>query len=100
MTGCNNPLPEFKLTYQGVWVNQNTFLSISRQGRVEYEKGEGTFTTKISGPIKEFTHTGFSVGFGFLAADFVVQQPPKEVGGHWIMKVDGSLLTRKSQNSQ
>lgn len=94
LSACDNPLPSSKLSYEGVWKSENMILVITREGQVSYERKEGTMTTSINGPIKEFTKNGFSVGFAFLTSEFIVNQKPKEVDGQWIMIVDGVILTK------
>ena len=74
-------------------------LMITRQGQVSYERKEGTMTTSINGPIKEFTKNGFLVGFAFLTSEFIVNQKPSEQDGQWVMIVDGVKLTRTNQIS-
>ncbi len=99
LTACNNPLPPSKLTYEGVWRSDHMVLMITRQGQVSYEHKEGAMTTSINGPIKEFTRDGFSVGFGFLSSEFIVNQKPIEQDGQWTMIVDGVKLVRTNQLS-
>lgn len=97
LTACDNPLPPSKIAYEGIWRSENMVLVITRQGQVSYERKEGTMTTSINGPIKEFTKNGFSVGFGFLTSEFIVNQKPSVQAGQWIMIVDGVKLTRTNQ---
>lgn len=99
LAACDNPLPPSKLAYQGEWRSENMVLVIALQGQVSYERKEGTMTTSINGPIKEFTKNGFSVGFGFLTSEFIVNQKPIKQDGEWIMIVDGVKLTRTNQLS-
>jgi len=95
LSGCDNPLPPSKLDYEGRWESENMLLIISRQGRVNYERQQGNVNSSIDAPIKEFTESGFSVGLGFFATDFVVNQKPTEIDGQWQMTVDGVVLTRR-----
>jgi len=90
--GCDNPLPPSKLDYEGRWESENMLLIITRQGQVNYKRRQGNANTSIDAPIKEFTSTGFSVGFGFFSTDFVVNQKPTEIDGQWQMTVDGVVL--------
>ena len=99
LTACDNPLPPSKLDYEGVWKSEHMTLMVTREGQVSYERKEGSTTTSINGPIKEFTKNGFMVGFGFLTSEFIVNQKPKEQNGEWTMVVDGVKLTRTNQLS-
>ncbi len=99
LSACDNPLPPSKLPYEGVWKSEHMILIITREGQVSYERKEGAMTTSINGPIKEFTKAGFTVGFGFLTSEFIVNQKPSEQDGQWIMIIDGVKLTRANQLS-
>ncbi len=94
LSACDNPLPQSKMDYQGTWRGERMVLAISRQGQVSYERKEANVSTSINLPIKEFTKSGFTVGFGFFSSDFSVEQPPKEIDGVWMMQVDGVKLKR------
>ena len=45
-------------------------------------------------PIKEFKGDNFVLGLASVTTEFVVSEPPHEVGGDWKMTVDGVELTR------
>ncbi|WP_444928085.1 hypothetical protein ACJJI4_10890 [Microbulbifer sp. TRSA002] len=94
LAGCAKPLPEDKLDYAGTWIGSQISLIITTDGRVLYERVEGSFTTSIEGPIKEFNGDDFCVGFLFLTANFHVSNPPYEEDGIWQMTVDDARLTR------
>ncbi|RJG47785.1 hypothetical protein D1Z90_10220 [Motilimonas pumila] len=94
LSGCSKPLPTDKVSYIGEWQGPHIYLLISASGEVEYEKEQGATRTSISGPINHFEGDNFSVGFGFIAADFEVSQPPYQAQGQWYMVVDGEELTK------
>ena len=99
LAACDNPLPPSKLNYEGTWRSEHMILVITRQGQVSYERKEGATTTSINGPIKEFTKAGFTVGFGFLTSEFIVNEKPTKKNDEWTMIVDGVKLIRTNQLS-
>ena len=92
--GCAKPIPADKAGYVGTWNSPEVHLLITQDGKVEYEKHEGSVNTTINGPLQEFTGDNFSVGIAFLSTTFVVTKPPTEEGGKWSMVVDGVELTK------
>jgi hypothetical protein len=94
LSACAKPLPSDKLAYAGEWRAPGMALLITPEGNVSYARKEGTTSTTVNGPIKEFEGNDFSVGVGFISTKFVVPEPPHEVAGEWKMTVDGVELTR------
>lgn len=93
--GCGKPLPPEKLAYAGYWSAASMNLHIAHDGSVDYQRVEGSQTTKINAPIKEFEGNNLVVGVGPMATTFVVSVPPHQVGDAWKMTVDGVELTRQ-----
>ena len=94
LVGCGQPLPPDKADYAGSWQGSGVMLQIAADGRVEYQRVEGSQTRSVSGPIKEFQGDSFSVGIGALSTLFEVSSKPSESQGTWRMTVDGIQLTR------
>jgi len=96
LAGCAKPLPPERGAYAGEWQSSTMGLLITRDGHVAYKRLVGTNGSKtVSGPIQSFEGNNFSVGVGPIQTTFVVSVPPHEVGGRWMMTVDGVELTRQ-----
>ena len=93
---CGQPVPADKAAYVGRWVSEAPpmTLLILQEGRVEYERKEGSSSTSIQAPIQGFLGNDFEVGLGFMNTRFVVSEPPHQEDGVWKMTVDGVVLTR------
>ena len=88
-------VPADKQDYIGRWSSDEIQLSISANGRVEYEKNSGGSKKTISAPIQKFEGNNFVVGALGINTTFVVSNPPeKDSAGIWKMTVDGIELTR------
>jgi hypothetical protein len=95
LAACSDPLPQERREYAGDWRGAQMRLLITPEGRCEYSRRfEGGRSSKISAPILRFDGDNIVVGVGFMNTTFVVSQPPRLVGGHWKMVVDGVELTR------
>lgn len=94
LAGCGQPLPPDKADYAGSWQGGGVVLQIAMDGRVEYQRVEGSHTRSVSGPIKEFQGDSFSVGIGPLSTVFEVSSKPSQRQGEWRMTVDGVQLRR------
>ena len=94
LTACENPLPEDKLHYSGVWQGENTYLQIQPNGRISYKQVSKGVTKTINAPIQEFNGNDFIVGLFFFNTTFVVSEPPTQVQNEWHMTVDGIKLTK------
>jgi hypothetical protein len=88
------PLPPDKTRYAGEWKSENISLLIEPKGRVVYHKQDGSHSTNIDSPIKEFKGDNLVVGMAFVTTEFVVSEPPHEERGVWKMTVDGVELVR------
>lgn len=91
---CRKPLPEEKLSYEGVWHSEEMKMHISANGTLAYKRFRNNSTTSINGTITTFEGDDFRVGVGPIATTFVVSKPPHQVDGTWVMVVDGVLLTK------
>jgi hypothetical protein len=93
------PLPADKLPYAGDWKGGGISLQIDPGGRVIYERKNGSASTSVDAPLKEFKGDNFIVGVAFMKTEFAVSAPPHEDGGVWKMTVDGVELTRSVSES-
>jgi hypothetical protein len=96
LAGCAKPLPPERLSYAGDWRGAGMTLLITPDGRVEYERTEGSGSRSIKAPLKEFQGNDFIVGVGSMTTKFVVSVPPHQVLDSWEMTVDGVELKRVS----
>jgi hypothetical protein len=88
-------VPADKQDYIGVWLSKEISLSISAEGRVEYQKNSGGSKKSISAPIQKFEGNNFVVGALGINTTFVVSETPhKDDTGLWKMTVDGVELSR------
>jgi hypothetical protein len=91
---CSKPLPPDKVNYAGNWQEKSIHLIISREGKVNYQRRQGSGTASVNAPILRFEGNDFLVGIGPVHTTFVVQRPPYEEHGQWKMRVDGVELIR------
>ncbi|MCA9564142.1 MAG: hypothetical protein KC561_11670 [Myxococcales bacterium] len=100
LVACASPLDDAHLDYGGVWSSlpeesPTISLSIGLDGRVSYEKREGSSSTTLNGPISSWSGDDFVVGIGCISSKFDVSEPPNQLeNGTWTMVVDGHRLTR------
>ena len=87
-------IPDDRKDYIGTWEGDGFYLWISATGSVEYERQQGSRSTSLSGPLKEFVGDDFEVGFLFLTSTFKVAQRPHRTGPYWTMVVDGVPLIK------
>ena len=97
LLGCGKPVPPEKADYVGEWREKNMYLLIAQDGRVTYKRAQGSASTSIEGPIKEFVGDNFDVGVWRMSTTFVVTRPPYQDKGQWKMVVDGVELTRTAR---
>lgn len=95
LAACGKPLPPEKAAYAGQWSGEQVQLLITSEGRVDYSRVNGSNTTSVKSPIKEFAGDNMVVGVGPMSTTFVVSTPPHQVGDAWKMTVDGVELTKK-----
>ncbi len=89
------PVPADKQDYVGVWKSSEIDLSISKGGRVKYEKHSGSMNKSLSAPIQKFEGNNFVVGALGINTTFVVSETPhQDSTGTWKMTVDGVELTK------
>lgn len=100
LTGCEKPVPASKASYVGLWEAKNMYVDISVGGRLDYQRKDGSYTSKISAPIGEFHGNDFTAGIPFFETTFVVSTPPHQTPAGWKMVVDGIELTRVSANGE
>lgn len=97
LIGCAKPLPADKISYAGTWnsVDNRVHLTITPEGRVEYNNVQPGKSSSVSAPIKSFNGDNFDAGIGPLSTEFKVNQPPKQdEQGNWFMIVDGHTLAK------
>ena len=97
--GCAEPLASDKLNYAGHWMSADSSinLTITPEGRVEYEKILPGKSTSLSAPIKSFDGDSFTAGVGPLSTEFkVTQAPHQDAQGNWFIVVDGHILSKRS----
>ena len=99
LTACSIPVPNDKQDYVGVWEGRGMTLEMSADGRVEYERVEGSLTKGVSGQLQSFEGDDFVVGVWFLKTTFEVQRTPYQDDGEWKMVVDGVELVRCGSRS-
>jgi len=92
---AGEPLPKSKRRYAGVWTAPGFFLSISREGYVDYKRVKGSGRVKVRGPIRRYEGNDLIVGIAFFTTRFRISSPPRYSKGRWRMTVDGVELTRK-----
>lgn len=94
IAACSNPLPEGRQHYAGEWRAENMYLRIQPDGRVAYERVNGSSSSSVNAPIQEFIGDDFVVGVAFASTRFKVSEAPHLQDGQWQMVVDGVRLTR------
>lgn len=95
LVGCNSiPVPEEKKSYIGTWEGVGLHLTITENGGIDYRRIKGKRSTKISGPLKNFTGDDFIVGVLFFTTTFNVNRPPYLEGDDWFMIIDGVELKK------
>lgn len=94
LSACGIEVPQDKADYVGRWQGTGMTLWISAQGRIEYERADGSVSTSVSGPLKAFDGDDFEVGIGWMSTRFKVSTLPHRDGGQWKMVVDDIELTR------
>ena len=92
--GCGIHVPEDRREYIGAWQGSGVTLVITADGRVEYERRQGSVSKSISAPIRAFEGDDFIVGIPLLTTRFRVERPPYREGDAWKMRVDGVELVR------
>lgn len=97
LAGCGIPVPPDKSAYVGEWQDKAMYLLITQDGSVRYRRLKGGANVSIDGPLKGFMGNDFEVGIGPMTTTFVVSRPPSQVGGKWMVVVDGVEL-QKSPN--
>ncbi len=93
---CNSaePLPADRADYEGRWRGDGVTLTITAAGHVSYDRAEGKGRVQVDGPIAGWKGDGFVVGVMTMKTAFEVTAPPHEVGGAWMMTVNGDELLR------
>src|SRR5690348_7713435 len=94
LAGCGQPVPPQNASYVGRWEAANMHLYISADGRIEYERKDGTYKTSIKAPITEFMGDNFKAGIPYFETTFVVSTQPHLTPAGLKMVVDGVELTR------
>lgn len=94
LAACAEPIAPEKLAYAGEWRSDNATLLITPEGRVEYERRDGSNKVSVKAPIQRFEGDDFVVGVGPFNTRFVVSKAPHLVEGQYRMVVDGIVLTR------
>ena len=94
LASCGVAVPAEKAAYVGEWKADGMSLLITADGRVAYERKRKGASTSIDAPLKGFHGDDFDVGIGPMTTTFKVDTPPHEVGGRWVMTVEGVELTR------
>lgn len=97
LSACSSPLPSDKLNYAGKWISADSRvrLTISENGRVEYNNDQMHMKTAVSAPIKDFSKSGFATGLGPISTNFDVKTPPyQDNQGNWFMNVNGFTLAK------
>lgn len=97
LMACAKPLPSDKLDYAGTWESKDRqmLLTITEEGRIQYQNDQPGKSTSLDAPIKEFKGQDFSAGFGPMTTDFVISQvPTQNEEGQWVMVVDGKTLIK------
>ena len=94
LAACAEPIAPEKLAYAGEWRSDHVTLLITPDGRVEYERREGSSKVSVKAPIQRFEGDDFVVGIGPFNTRFVVSRVPHLVEGQYRMVVDGIELTR------
>lgn len=102
LSACGIEVPPEKASYVGQWSGPQMTLSITQDGRVEYERknGSASTSTSIKGPLKKFVGDSFVVGVGPLETTFEVAAAPHLDAAGWKMTVDGVELLRPGEPGQ
>ncbi|NSL56996.1 hypothetical protein [Uliginosibacterium aquaticum] len=95
LAACSEPLPADKEIYAGDWEGPGMQLSISSDGRLYYQRVQGSSSRTLELPIQRFEGDNIVAGLGPAAATFVVSQRPHPEQGEWVMEVDGVRLVRQ-----
>lgn len=94
LAACGVPVPAEKVAYVGEWQQPSMYRLIQQDGSVRYKRLKGGGTTSVEGPLKCFSGDNFDVGIGPMKTTFIVDKPPHQDGGKWLMTVDGIELTK------
>jgi len=95
LVGCSRPLPAERTDYAGDWQAENMRLQIGSDGRVAYERVEGSNHKEVNAPLQSFAGDDLIVGVWFIRTTFKVSRPPHREGDAWKMTVDDVELTRR-----
>lgn len=94
LTACAQPLPPERASYVGTWQGEGVVLTITADGRVDYEREDDGDRVSIQAPITRFEGAHFWAGMLGIETRFEVSQPPTQARGEWRMTVDGRPLVR------
>jgi hypothetical protein len=94
LAGCATSVPFEKSPYVGEWEGDSSYLLITQDGYVFYERFRGPFINTLDGRLKGFKGDNVQVGLGPLAMTIKVNVPPYLEGRHWKMVVDDMELVR------
>ncbi len=98
--GCAEPLTEAQRPYAGLWKSEKTTLLITPTGRLEYETARDNASMSVSGPIQHLSAERIEAGILFITAEFVLDGPPVQRDGAWVLVVDGEPLYRADQTGR
>lgn len=90
---CTYPVPlsPSKSNYVGLWIASDRYISIFSNGRLEYREKIGFgMHNRVSG---NFTFEGNIIEMEMFGS-FVIDKPPFEEEGQWIMQMEGILYKR------
>lgn len=90
-----SPPPLDRLDYVGTWEGEGTTLTIHSDGMLDYAHQEGGTSTSFNAPIQRWEDGAIVSGIGPIEKTLVVQAPPRQEDGTWIMIVDGRRLVRQ-----
>jgi hypothetical protein len=99
ITACGQPVPPERAAYVGEWKAESMYLLITQDGSLQYQRRKDGATTSLNGPIKGFDGDNILFGIGALETTFVVEQPPQQIEGRWVIVVDGVELVKTPDQS-
>jgi hypothetical protein len=97
LLACGKPVPAEKSTYVGEWQEKTTYLLITRDGSVRYQRRKGGATVSVEAPLQAFQGNDFTVGVGPITTTFLVSKPPYREGEQWKMVVDDVTRVKTAQ---
>jgi hypothetical protein len=92
--GCGKkiPLADDQKVFAGKWVaDDGTFVTIYLDGGGDLK----TSNTNVTGGRTTITADSVTIGIGPIKATMKITEKPKDLGGKWVMVLDGIKYTKQ-----